>query len=36
MVSLIIFVIFFAVVTWYVFSKSRSEMDELSNVPFKK
>jgi cytochrome c oxidase cbb3-type subunit IV len=33
LVSLLIFTIFFAVVTWYVFSASKASMIERSNIP---
>ncbi len=35
LISLLIFTIFFAVVTWYVFSSSKDAMDERSNIPIK-
>jgi hypothetical protein len=33
LVSLLIFTVFFAVVTWYVFSASKASMNERSNIP---
>ncbi len=33
LVSLLIFTVFFAVVTWYVFSASKASMKERSNIP---
>lgn len=33
LISLIIFTIFFAVVTWYVFSASKASMVQRSNIP---
>jgi cytochrome c oxidase cbb3-type subunit 4 len=36
LVSLLIFVVFFVLVTLYVFSRSKKEMAARSEVPFKK
>ncbi|HJV19968.1 MAG: CcoQ/FixQ family Cbb3-type cytochrome c oxidase assembly chaperone [Sphingobacteriia bacterium] len=33
MISLLIFTVFFGVVTWYVFSASKDSMNERSNIP---
>ncbi|MEI6265694.1 MAG: CcoQ/FixQ family Cbb3-type cytochrome c oxidase assembly chaperone [Sphingobacteriia bacterium] len=33
LISLLIFTVFFAVVTWYVFSASKASMIERSNIP---
>ncbi|MFY8025680.1 MAG: CcoQ/FixQ family Cbb3-type cytochrome c oxidase assembly chaperone [Sediminibacterium sp.] len=33
MISLVIFTVFFAVVTWYVFSASKEKMDKNSQIP---
>jgi cytochrome c oxidase cbb3-type subunit IV len=35
LISLLIFTIFFGVVTWYVFSAKKSTMVERSNMPIK-
>jgi cbb3-type cytochrome oxidase subunit 3 len=33
MISLVIFTVFFAVVTWYVFSASKEKMKKNSQIP---
>ncbi len=33
LVSLLLFTVFFAAVTWYVFSTSKKEMDKRSRAP---
>lgn len=35
LISLLIFTVFFAVVSWYVFNASKASMNERSNIPIK-